>query len=288
MRISSNLQLGFITCGNTVRVTCTNTYYKPKKPPKIKVNVFNMDGELIQSPENEYRVLRRARVAVVDYALCNRFDYFGTITFNDAWHDVTNALACRDSILNAFDNYKKRYSSSFQYILIGEYGEKTHRLHFHFLVKGINKDDLFINRHHKLDWAYTSERFGFTQICKIGNSKIDHERVARYCSKYITKENIRISNHRYFCSKGLVKPSVTREYNPALTILVSDWLEENLQMSYSHTRMGKAFSIPKRIYQDLLQFIELCKYNMLVNPCHFEILDSSVRSPFDEVQLCLV
>lgn len=281
MRISSNLQLGVITCCNTVRVTCTNTYYKPKKSPKIKVNVFNMDGELIQSPENEYRSLRRARVAVVDYALCNRFDYFGTITFNNAWHDVTNALACRDSIVKAFNNYKNRNNSDFQYILIGEYGEKTHRLHFHFLVSGINKNELFINKHHHLDWHYTSDRFGFTQISKIGGTNIDQERVARYCSKYITKGNIRISNHRYYCSKGLKKPSVQRLYNPELTVYFSDWLEDNCMVAYSHTRFGKSFSIPLRVYEDMRR----AGVKFLASKITFEEVD--IPSPFDEVQLCL-
>ena len=281
MRVSSNLQLGFITCGNTVRVTCTNTYYRPKKQHKIKVNVFNMDGELIRAPENEYRSLRRARVAVVDYALCNRFDYFGTITFNDAWHDVTNALACRDSILKAFNHYKERNNSDFQYILIGEYGERTHRLHFHFLVSGINKEELFINRNRKLDWHYTSDRFGFTHISKIGGTRIDQERVARYCSKYITKGNIRISNHRYYCSKGLKRPVVERIYNPRLTVYLSDWLGDNCMTPYSHTRFGKSYSIPRRVYEDLR--MAMCHF--LVSMITFEEVD--IPSPFDEVQLCI-
>ena len=62
----------------------------------MKVNLFDTDGVLVTNPENMERSLRRARVSVVDYALANRFDYFGTITFNSKWHDVSNPLACRD------------------------------------------------------------------------------------------------------------------------------------------------------------------------------------------------
>ena len=63
MRISDNLQLGFITAGNTIRITCTNTYVKPKnKAPKMKVNLFDTDGVLVTNPENMERSLRRARV----------------------------------------------------------------------------------------------------------------------------------------------------------------------------------------------------------------------------------
>ena len=52
MKISDKLQLGFITAGNTIRITCTNTYVKPKnKTPKIKVNLFDTDGVKIENPE---------------------------------------------------------------------------------------------------------------------------------------------------------------------------------------------------------------------------------------------
>ena len=119
MKISDKLQLGFITAGNTIRITCTNTYVKPKnKTPKIKVNLFDTDGVKIENPEHMERSLRRARVSVVDYALTNRFDYFGTITFNSKWHDVSNPLACRDAILTAFNNYQKRNNCEFKYLLL--------------------------------------------------------------------------------------------------------------------------------------------------------------------------
>ena len=290
MKISDKLQLGFITAGNTIRITCTNTYVKPKnKTPKIKVNLFYTDGVKIENPEHMERSLRRARVSVVDYALTNRFDYFGTITFNSKGHDVSNPLACRDAILTAFNNYQKRNNCEFKYLLVAEYGEKTQRLHFHFLISGINKDELFINKNHKLDWSYTAERFGHTQITRIGKTTADHENVARYCSKYITKGNIRISNHRYFCSKSLKKPTISREYSPALTVLVSDWLEDNMQEPYAHNRMCKAYSIPKRIYKDLVEYIEKCKQKIAEKPWNFEEIDPCTFCPFDtweQVTIC--
>ena len=157
------------------------------------------------------------------------------------------------------------------------------------VISGINKDELFINKHHKLDWSYTAERFGHTQITRIGKTTADRENVAKYCSKYITKGNIRISNHRYFCSKSLKKPKITREYNPALTVLVSDWLEDNLQEPYAHNRMCKAYSIPKRIYNDLVKYIEECKRKIAEKPWSFEEIDPWTVCPFDtweQVTIC--
>ena len=50
---------------------------------KVKLKAFNVEtGELWQSEENILRALRRARKSVVDYALCNDFEYFGTVTIS--------------------------------------------------------------------------------------------------------------------------------------------------------------------------------------------------------------
>ena len=290
MRISSNLQLGIIQTGSCYRVTCTNTYYKPtNKTPKIKVNLFDTDGVLIEKTENRERSLRRARVSVVDYALCNNFDYFGTITFNGEWHDVTNAVACRDAVLDSFNHYQQRNNTEFQYLLVGEYGEKTGRLHFHFLIRGINKEDLFINHHHKLDWKYTSERFGFTQITKIKDTDFDRQNVARYCSKYITKGNIRISNHRYYCSKTLKKPVINREYDVSLTVFVSDWLKENAQTPYADNRMCEAYSLHEIVYKALIEAVEEFKKRReeeislsSYSPLLFRLRNQNIKTPFDE------
>ena len=110
-----------------------------------------------------------------------------------------------------------------------------------------------------------------------------------YCSKYITKGNIRISNHRYFCSKSLKKPTISREYSPALTVLVSDWLEDNMQEPYAHNRMCKAYSIPKRIYKDLVEYIEKCKQKIAEKPWSFEEIDPCTFCLFDtweQVTIC--
>lgn len=297
MRIHESLQTGFSFCGSSVRVTCTNTYKRSKTVPKMKVNLFDSDGVLIEKEENVSRSLRRARVSVVDYALTNNFEFFGTITFNSKWHDVTDVKSCLDSVINSFDNYRQRFNSAFRYILVPEFGERKGRLHFHFLVSGINKEDLFINKHKYLDWRYTSSRFGHTQITRIRGRKEDRENVARYCSKYITKGNIRISNHRYFCSKDLARPEIVRNYDALFTVFVSDWLQENCMYPYADNRMCKAFSIPMCVYYDLMEAIEKEFYGHKfpeeeddTRPILIDITDRRgrfLKSPWEEEQLCI-
>lgn len=267
------------------------TEYKPKwQYIKMRVNLFDADGVLINNQENIDRSLRRARVAVVDYAMTNHFDYFGTITFNSDWHNVFDYTDCMLKVRRAFNNYQQNFCKDFQYILVGEFGEEKGRLHFHFLIKNINKEELFINKNGWLDWSYTSERFGFTQITKIGDTVEDHEHVAMYCSKYITKQNIRISSHRYFASKTLKKPDASRNYSATFTAFVADWIQRNCEgiyNSYVDNRMCTCFSVPMRVYNDLMKAVEewqtpIKEENRRVLLFH---VPDSVPCPFDEVQL---
>lgn len=327
MRLHNTLQCGFIKTGSVVRVTCTNTCsarelynpvmkyiacltiennfgyvydrtrlivpaYKPNFDKiRCKVNLFDADGVLIKNPLQEERNLRRARVAVVDYALSNHFQYFGTITLNSEWHDVTNVSECLSKVLSSFNSYQKRYNKDFQYIIVGEFGKKNGRLHFHFLINNINKEDLFINEKGWLDWHYTTDRFGHTQITRIGKTRADHEHVALYCSKYITKQNMRISSHRYFASKTLKKPEITREYDPMFTAFVADWIQENCFAPYVDNRMCTCFSVPLRVYTDLMQAVEEWRQQQIIDENRRVLLfrvPDSVRNPFEVEQLsCL-
>ena len=163
-------------------------------------------GEWLRSEKAQYVACLRAKRAVVDYALCNKFDYFGTITISDKRFEVKHyeeQVRALDSLLNALDYYRQFISPDFRYVICPEYGEKKGRLHFHFIVSGISKEDLFINHNHHLDWKYIKERFGHVQIKKIKNTDNDRQRVAFYCSKYISKQGIQLRSHRYFASHDL-------------------------------------------------------------------------------------
>lgn len=222
------------------------------------VKKVNEDGEIVPNEKSIADAVRRAKCAVVDYALNNDFTHFGTITINDKWHDVytrQGQLDILDKLLDCFDNYRQTISEDFRYIICPEYGETTGRLHFHFLVKGIDKEDLFINYNKHLDWLYVKSRFGHVQITKIGKSHNDHQRVAFYCSKYITKDNLQLRSHRYFCSKDLKKPERFCMDLFEYTVMFKEWLEENYPYPYHVDKVKKieSYSLPVRVFYDMLE-----------------------------------
>ena len=148
------------------------------------------------------RALRRARVKVVDYAMCNDFEYFGTITIDDEKHDTARP----DLVLKALQAVLHTYQVShpeLKYLFTAEYGEKTKRLHFHLLASGIKT---FLNEYGYPDCHLFRDNFGFCNIQKIGDTPEDKLQSSLYCSKYISKQSIRIGHRYFYSSKGLKLP----------------------------------------------------------------------------------
>lgn len=247
-------------------VDCTHEYRINlfNKRPKIKINrsvgllQSDDDGEVVFNSESERVALRRAKVAVVDLAMCNDFEYFGTITLDEKKvGDLLNyPQKMKDWITKVFDNYRNQVSPNFRYILIAEYGKCTKRLHFHYVCKGIRKDDLFYNSHRKLDWHLTSDRFGFTQITRIKGNTLDRVRVAKYCAKYLSKDSLKICKHRYFASKDLNRPERSIFECDDEAVFVSEWLEFHGFNAYANMEYALCYCIPKKVYEDLMKAVE--------------------------------
>lgn len=269
-----------VNCVNEYRINLFN------KRPKIKFNrgrkIIDItdDGEFIPNSECERVALRRAKLAVVDLGLCNNFDFFGTITLSDdkVGDLIQNPQFIKDWITKTFDNYRQQIAPEFRYILVPEYGKKTNRLHFHFVCKGIPKDDLFINAKHHLDWHLTTDRFGFTHITRIKASRLDKVRVAKYCAKYLSKDSLKICNHRYFASKDLKRPERSIIENDDEAMLISEWLEVNGFPPYCDMEYARCFSLPARVYEDLCAYLE-----ELRKPKKAYLIDlpDSILSPWD-------
>ncbi len=280
MNISWLTSYSVVNCVNEYRINLFNPRPKIKINRSVKLIDSDDDGEVCFDSECQRVALRRARVAVVDLALCNDFDYFGTITFDSkkVGNDLNFPQLMKDRIADLFDNYKQTSAFDFKYILVPEYGAKKGRLHFHFIVSGLNKEDLFINEKSHLDWHLTSDRFGFTQITKIKGTRLDRVRVAKYCAKYLSKDSIKICNHRYFASKGLKRPERSVIEHDDEALLVSEWLEAQGFSAYCDLLYAKCYSLPAHVFEDLQLYLRSCRKSR--RP-YLITLPDSVVSPWD-------
>lgn len=156
--------------------------------------------------------IARARTRVFEYAVCNDFEYFITLTINGDKLDRYDLNGYIKKLGQFIRNYRRDYGANIQYLLIPE-KHKDGAWHLHGLVKGIPKNHLHINENGYLDWQKYKDRFGYCSLDRIRSK----EAVSRYITKYIgksfdTDRGVTDKERKlYYCSRGLKKPVKIKE-----------------------------------------------------------------------------
>ena len=181
------------------------------------------DNDLLLEKERKYCNLWRSKRILFDYAICNHWDFFGTITLADRnfpRYELDNAYS---HLSKYFNNYKNRKNPKFRYLCVPEM-HRDRAWHFHLLCSGINIDDLvsfytYTKPPYKIKKNYLDngidcfnftaieKRFGFNSFIRTYG---EQEHIAKYMAKYIVKS---FDTFKRFngvqivrCSKGLNKP----------------------------------------------------------------------------------
>lgn len=177
-------------------------------PNKVKVKQSHEPKE--KSVGKFDSALSRAKNTVREVCLCNRWEYFVTLTFNDSWdrYDLKQRVK---ELMQYIQNLNKE-GYSIKYVLIPEF-HKDGAVHFHGLMSGIPVSDRpewwprSVNL--KSDGTYYqhcplfSDRYGFSSVGAVG----DGVACGFYVSKYITKSMAEKADlkgvHTYYRSHGL-------------------------------------------------------------------------------------
>lgn len=133
---------------------------------------------------------------IKELAMCNRFDYFFTLTIADTKRN--DVLYSCNLINNAIKQYSKN-RPHFKYLYVFE-KQKKGGIHIHGFFSGF--DDLYYNDNGYLSSAYF-DKIGFQCFEPAENVNVF------YLIKYIVKEPITELKHRYFRSRNLKKASVS-------------------------------------------------------------------------------
>lgn len=172
--------------------------------------------------------IARTRSKIREYALCNEWKYFATLTIDPAKFDRYNLSAFQKALSEYLHNYN-RNGVKVRYLLIPEF-HKDGAIHMHGLLSEIPEKDLFVNDNGYLDWAPYSQKFGFISLGEIK----DNIAVAYYITKYITKGLAntvsKCNAHMYYCSKGLNKAERIYKAEGASLLVVPDYVGEYAQI----------------------------------------------------------
>lgn len=170
--------------------------------------------------------ISRTRSMIYEYAICNDFDYFCTITLDPKRYDRFNLQKYIDDLGQWIRNQRKSTGADIQYLLIPEL-HKDGAYHMHGLLKGVEEKDLehFSKKRtipknifkmlkagrHIYDWLPYSRKFGFCTLEKIR----DRSAISKYITKYIKKDvglAVKDKNKKsYYCSRGLKKAEVLKK-----------------------------------------------------------------------------
>ena len=185
------------------------TYKSYKK--KLKNYWNNNNQKLVNN-------IIRARSQILDYCLCNKFEFFVTITINPKY-DRCNLDWLRRKTSQIIREMRIKYGGEFKYILIPEQ-HKDGAWHMHGLFDKDFGQDFYLNEHGYLDWnSYDS--IGYSSISIIR----DYLATIRYITKYIRKDFSKRekSKHLYFCSHNLISS------NKILDVVIRN---DNLQYDF--------------------------------------------------------
>lgn len=154
--------------------------------------------------------LSRAKNTVREVALCNKWDYFVTLTFDSRWdrYDLQGRIK---ELMQWIQNENKQ-GQNIRYVFVPEFHQDG-AVHLHGLISGIKsapRPDWWpasVNR--KSDgtyydiWPAYSKRYGYSSVEPVK----DMVAVGFYVSKYITKSLADKADmkgvHTYYRSKGL-------------------------------------------------------------------------------------
>lgn len=146
--------------------------------------------------------ISRAKSKVLEYAMCNNWQYFITLTINPKKYDRKDLKKYKKDLTQFIRDERKRIKADIKYLLIPE-KHKDGNWHMHGLIKGIPEDELKENEHGYKDWNRYRKKFGYVSVDKIKSE----EAVAKYITKYITKDLVNtvkeLEHNLYYVSQGL-------------------------------------------------------------------------------------
>lgn len=176
-----------------------NKGWQDKKNLQDFVNSITSPLYYLSQKQKEEEKLRcslaRTKSKIRELALCNNFQYFGTITVNGFFLNRYELDECQTRLKNALKQIK-RNNSDFKYLIITE-KHKDGAFHFHGLFSGL---DLSLNEYGYYYNKEFSKKLGYNSFSLIK----DYNKCCNYITKYITKDCVKNSHNQLFIrSKGL-------------------------------------------------------------------------------------
>lgn len=155
----------------------------------------------------------RARSMVLQYALCNPWDYFFTGTLDRQKLDRYDLDTYASRLMQFIRDKRKKYEAKFQVLLVPE-RHKDNAWHIHGLIYGLPDSVLApfappAPRHliegGFFNWPDYMNKFGFCSLAPIRDPVATAFYITKYVSKDLSRRSGDLGKHLYFHSRPLRK-----------------------------------------------------------------------------------
>lgn len=161
--------------------------------------------------------LSRARRVVFEIALCNRWDWFCTVTLDQEKMDRYDLKKFQTALSQKIRDWRKVYrkrghEEKVEFLLVPEQHQDG-AWHMHGLLRGIPDDALseFVPGKHPqrlcgkgyLNWDDYSQHFGFCSLGRIKNPVACAYYIAKYITEDLNERKSELGSHLYYASQGL-------------------------------------------------------------------------------------
>lgn len=185
--------------------------FKGRRDPDV---IFLRDRET----EQHYDVkldsnFSRARSMVLQYALCNPWDYFFTGTLDQLKFDRYDLDTYSARLMQFIRDQRKKYNSTIQVLLVPEH-HKDGAWHIHGMINGLpvtatapfeSPAPRHLIEHGFLNWPDYMNKFGFCSLAPIRDPIATAFYLTKYISKDISQRSTDLGKHLYFHSRPLRK-----------------------------------------------------------------------------------
>ena len=204
-----------------------------------KESYENFNGKEKENTETEevgklQNNISRAKGKVFEYAKCNDWQYFATLTLDKKKKDRYNLQVYIRDLGRFIRNERARTGADIKYLLIPEQHKDT-AWHMHGYFYGIPQSDVVQNEYGYYSWERYAQKFGYCSLDKIK----DKERCDNYITKYISKEmgGLAIEKNKklYYVSRGLNTAEVLHQAYTSEKINKPDFENDFVQIKWLDT-----------------------------------------------------